>query len=252
MTTSDLLREALHGAYDLDVPERSRQRVLAAIRSLEDGPPVPQPRPTAPQRSGLGLAWRRRVAALGAAFCMVAPVGAAAAATDTLPGDLRYPVRRAVEWVWVAATWGQPEDLARTVVAERRLAEAQALEDRGGDPAVVASLRAEAARLLGSAQPDAEPERPSDGVPAGPAAGDPATPAEPSDVPDARPPAPAGADPEPPGLHAGDAADYEGGSGSAPGGADDAGARPPAAATVQPAAPGEPGQGGSGSAANGP
>lgn len=91
MEGNDLL-DRLESAYRLEVDTDTRARHLAEVSAAIR---------TAPSaRLAPGFALRRRVAAVVAAvFAVVAPVGMAVAAEDSVPGDVLYPVKQVTERV---------------------------------------------------------------------------------------------------------------------------------------------------------
>jgi len=131
MTSHDPMLERLAGLR-VDVPESVRQRqlgeILAAVRTA---PPV-----RAPKNFGRRRRWATAVASLA---MVVAPVGTAVAAEDSLPGEALYPVKQVSERLRSVFD----EDLPAT----HRVEELEALLERHA----AASLVAEAERRAGEA-----------------------------------------------------------------------------------------------------
>ena len=84
--------ERLSSAYRVEVAEDTKTRHIAEMgAALKAAPPALVP---------TGFALRRRLAgALAAVFVVVAPVGMAVAAEDSVPGDILYPMKQATERV---------------------------------------------------------------------------------------------------------------------------------------------------------
>jgi len=84
--------ERLSSAYRVEVAEDTKTRHIAEMgAALKSAPPAPVP---------TGFALRRRLAgALAAVFVVVAPVGMAVAAEDSVPGDVLYPMKQVTERV---------------------------------------------------------------------------------------------------------------------------------------------------------
>lgn len=84
--------ERLSSTYRVEVAEDTKSRHLAEMgAALKSAPPTPVP---------AGFALRRRLAgALAAVFVVVAPVGMAVAAEDSVPGDVLYPMKQVTERV---------------------------------------------------------------------------------------------------------------------------------------------------------
>ena len=91
MDTHDPM-ERLSSAYRVEVAEDTKTRHIAEMGvALKAAPPAPVPN---------GFALRRRLAgALAAVFVVVAPVGMAVAAEDSVPGDVLYPMKQVTERV---------------------------------------------------------------------------------------------------------------------------------------------------------
>ncbi|MGB9357820.1 MAG: hypothetical protein WCC01_04610 [Acidimicrobiia bacterium] len=91
MDTRDPM-ERLSSAYRVEVAEDTKTRHIAEMGvALKAAPPAPVP---------TGFALRRRLAgALAAVFVVVAPVGMAVAAEDSVPGDVLYPMKQVTERV---------------------------------------------------------------------------------------------------------------------------------------------------------
>jgi hypothetical protein len=91
MVRSDPL-DWLESAYRLEIDTDTRDRHLAVVTAAIRSAP--------PTRVAPGFALRRRVAAVAAALlAVVAPVGIAVAAEDSVPGDFLYPVKQVTERV---------------------------------------------------------------------------------------------------------------------------------------------------------
>lgn len=84
--------ERLSSTYRVEVAEDTKSRHIAEMgAALKSAPPTPVP---------AGFALRRRLAgALAAVFVVVAPVGMAVAAEDSVPGDVLYPMKQVTERV---------------------------------------------------------------------------------------------------------------------------------------------------------
>lgn len=120
-------------ALRVEMPPATEAMHLAAIRrELVDPASVPVPMRTHRRPR------RRIVAAMAAAMILLLPA-AAIAADDTVPGDVLYPVKRSAEWAW--------SFVDSEVAARHRVEELEIVLDRGASPAEVqARLRdAEAA-----------------------------------------------------------------------------------------------------------
>lgn len=129
----DELEDRLRARYAIDdVPDATRTRHLAAIDAA-----------LAPR----GTALRRRVAAAAAIGIAFTPVGVAVAAEGAVPGDLLYPVKRAVEPV--RSVWDDD------VAAEHRVKELDVLAgDESATPEILVDAADEADRAVAD-HPDA-------------------------------------------------------------------------------------------------
>jgi len=108
--------ERLSAAYRLEVDDGTKDRHIAEMSAaLRTAPPAPIP---------TGFALRRRFAGAAAAVLMVvAPVGMAVAAEDSVPGEFLYPLKQVTERVRAFAD----DDVAAT----HRVEEAERLVIRG-------------------------------------------------------------------------------------------------------------------------
>jgi DNA-binding transcriptional MerR regulator len=120
-----LVTAALTGAFAVPVAAEVRAEHVAAIRAAAEAPTADN---VVPLRRFAQQVGRHAVAAVVAVSTMAGGTGVAAASTDALPGQMLYPVKRAVEQVMLTAAWTpSAEARVQTRLAARRLAEAERL-----------------------------------------------------------------------------------------------------------------------------
>ena len=131
-------------------------KLRAAVRS------TPRPRPIRQARPLPVFALRRAVAFILILALALGGTGAVAASSDSLPGDLLYPVKRAGESVQVFFTPAPQQASLHILLVKRRLDEIIALAARGAmDASLLADLSTEteaALAAVANAGPDVQSE----------------------------------------------------------------------------------------------
>jgi hypothetical protein len=121
----EIVTAALTGAFAAPVAAEVRAEHLTAIRAAAEAPTTDN---VVPLRRFTQRVGRHAVAAVVAVSTMAGGTGVAAASTDALPGEMLYPVKRAVEQVMLTAAWTpSAEARVQTRLAARRLAEVERL-----------------------------------------------------------------------------------------------------------------------------
>nr|HID14180.1 hypothetical protein [Anaerolineae bacterium] len=143
-----LIRSVQHPA----MPPQAKQAGLYKLLSATPAPGQSRARPRSLQRIAvprrpLSQRWLQRAAAMAALVLTlsVGSVGVALAAESSLPGDILYPVKTAREQLWLHFTPSDRQAALHLTLAERRLAEIEALAAQGEEVplSVVEALQTE-------------------------------------------------------------------------------------------------------------
>ena len=139
----ELVTAALENAFAVPLAPEVRAEHVAAIQSAADEAAAQKSNVIPLRRIGHQVG--RHAAAVAVAVSTLAGgSGVAAASTDALPGQMLYPVKRAVEQVMLTAAWTPTaEARVQTELASRRLDEAEQLLASGASPELVGPLLSE-------------------------------------------------------------------------------------------------------------
>lgn len=134
----ELVGAAMAGAFAVPLAPEVTAEHMAAIRAAAQESNV------VPLRRVGRQVGRHAVAAMVAVSTLAGGSGVAAASSDALPGEVLYPVKRAVEQVMLTAAWTPTaEARVQAQLAARRLTEVELLLAGGASPQSVAPLLSE-------------------------------------------------------------------------------------------------------------